>query len=79
MGYTLDLFSKASFSSFQDEWNHWDLWHNQTLYLHQDKQEIISGQSVGVDAEGYLLLHTPLGIKKVASGDLSLSQAKYAS
>jgi len=79
MGYTLDLFSKASFSSFQDEWNHWDLWHNQTLYLHQDKQEIISGQSVGVDAEGYLLLHTPLGIKKVAAGDLSLSQAKYAS
>jgi BirA family biotin operon repressor/biotin-[acetyl-CoA-carboxylase] ligase len=79
MGDTLDLFSKGSFSNFQDEWNHWDVWHNQMLSVHQEKQEIISGISMGVNKEGYLLLNTPLGIKEVAVGDLSLSQAKYAS
>jgi biotin-(acetyl-CoA carboxylase) ligase len=78
MGDTLDLFSKGSFSNFQDEWNHWDVWHNQMLSVHQEKQEIISGISMGVNKEGYLLLNTPLGIKEVAVGDLSLSQAKYA-
>jgi hypothetical protein len=34
---------------------------------------------MGVNADGYLLLNTPLGIKQVAAGDLSLSQAKNAS
>ena len=79
VGNTLDLFSKGSFSNFQDEWNHWDVWHNQTLSVHQEQQEIFSGRSMGVNAEGYLLLNTPLGIKQVAAGDLSLSQAKHAS
>jgi BirA family biotin operon repressor/biotin-[acetyl-CoA-carboxylase] ligase len=79
MGNTLDQFSEKSFNHFQDEWNHWDVWHNQTLRVHQEQQEIISGKSMGVNADGYLLLNTPLGIKQVAAGDLSLSQAKNAS
>jgi hypothetical protein len=31
------------------------------------------GKSIGVNPSGYLLLDTPLGVKEISSGELSLS------
>jgi BirA family biotin operon repressor/biotin-[acetyl-CoA-carboxylase] ligase len=72
LGNTLELFSKSGFGIFKDEWNAWDLWQNQSVVLQQDSVKVHQGKNLGVNDAGYLLLDTPLGIKEISSGDLSL-------
>ena len=74
LGHTLKMFSESGFGGFKDAWNEWDLWHNQTVVLHQESNKIHQGKNLGVNDKGYLLLDTPLGTKEISSGDLSISK-----
>ena len=74
LGRTLEIFSQSGFGGFKDTWNEWDLWHNHSVVLHQESTKIQQGKNLGVNDKGYLLLDTPLGIKEISSGDLSISK-----
>jgi BirA family biotin operon repressor/biotin-[acetyl-CoA-carboxylase] ligase len=74
LGHTIETFSESGFGGFKDDWNEWDLWHNQSVVLHQESNKMYQGKNLGVNEKGYLLLDTPLGIKEISSGDLSLSK-----
>jgi BirA family biotin operon repressor/biotin-[acetyl-CoA-carboxylase] ligase len=73
IGNTLEKFTHHGFSAFQEEWNHWDSWYGYLLTVHQDQLTVCVGKSIGVNPSGYLLLDTPLGVKEISSGELSLS------
>lgn len=72
LGHTLEVFTEKSFATFQQEWNHWDCWSSHMLSLRQDAQTLLSGKNLGVNASGYLLMETPMGVREIASGDVSL-------
>jgi len=74
LGHTLEVFSESGFDGFKDAWNEWDLWQNHTVVLHQESTKMYQGKNLGVNQKGYLLLDTPLGMKEISSGDLSLSK-----
>ncbi len=69
---TIEVFEQHSFVKFQDEWNSWDIYKNQTCAIVQNEQIQLEGLERGVDAEGHLLIESDNKIQKVISGDVSL-------
>ena len=69
---TIEVFEHHSFVKFQDEWNSWDIYKNQTCAIVQNEQIQLEGLERGVDAEGHLLIESDNKIQKVISGDVSL-------
>jgi BirA family biotin operon repressor/biotin-[acetyl-CoA-carboxylase] ligase len=75
LGDVLEAFEKNSFKAFQQEWNKWDIYQNQTCQISQVDKISMEGIERGVDDEGYLLIETPNGIQRVISGDVTLRKA----
>ena len=69
---TIEVFEQHSFVKFQDEWNSWDIYKNQTCAILQNELIQFEGLERGVDAEGHLLIESDNKIQKVISGDVSL-------
>ena len=72
----IQKFEHASFESFKQEWNEWDVFKNQSCCIYQNKQILHEGIEMGVDELGYLLIEANGQIQKVVSGDLSLRPSK---
>ncbi len=68
----IELFEQHSFAKFQDEWNSWDIYKNQSCAIIQNEKIHLEGLERGVDDQGHLLIESENKIQKVISGDVSL-------
>ena len=68
----IELFEQHSFAKFQDEWNSWDIYKNQSCAIIQNEKIQLEGLERGVDDQGHLLIESENKIQKVISGDVSL-------
>ena len=75
LGDIFQTFEQQSFKTFQQEWNLWDIYKNQICQISQQDKISMEGLERGVDDEGYLLLETSDGIKRIISGDVSLRKS----
>jgi len=69
---TIEVFEQHSFSKFQEEWNSWDIYRNQSCAIIQNEQIQFEGFERGVDDQGHLLIESNNKIQKIISGDVSL-------
>jgi len=69
---TIELFEQHSFVKFQEEWNSWDIYKNQSCAIIQNEQIQHEGFERGVDDQGHLLIESNKRIQKIISGDVSL-------
>ena len=69
---TIELFEQYSFVKFQEEWNSWDIYKNQSCAIMQNEQIQHEGFERGVDDQGHLLIESDNKVKKIISGDVSL-------
>jgi len=59
-------------SKFQEEWNSWDIYRNQSCAIIQNEQIQFEGFERGADDQGHLLIESNNKIQKIISGDVSL-------
>lgn len=71
----LARFEQGGFAAFRAEWNACHAYHEHTVDVLTGQDERISGQAVGVDDLGALLLETPSGVRRFHSGEVSLRGA----
>ena len=69
---TIEVFEQHSFAKFQEEWNSWDIYRNQSCAIIQNEQIQFEGFERGVDDQGHLLIESNNKIQKIISGDVSL-------
>lgn len=69
---TIEVFEQHSFAKFQEEWNSWDIYKNQSCAIIQNEQIQHQGFERGVDDQGHLLIESDKRIQKIISGDVSL-------
>ena len=69
---TIEVFEQHSFSKFQEEWNSWDIYRNQSCAIIQNEQIQFEGFERGADDQGHLLIESNNKIQKIISGDVSL-------
>jgi len=68
-------FSEQGFAPFMDAWQQWDTLHGQNITVHKG-DDAITGEVVGVDVQGGLLLDTGSTVLKLHSGEVSLRETK---
>lgn len=68
----LSKFNRDGFKAFMDEWNQWNAFYQQHVYLRQDNQTLLEGQCFGINHDGALLIENKEGIQTIHNGDLSL-------
>jgi len=71
----LERFEAGGFAALQSAWQRRHAWQDQPVRLLQD--DVLEGEGVclGADADGALLVETPVCIKRFLSGDVSLRRA----
>ncbi len=69
---TLAHFGEKGFAPFLTAWNQDHAYTGHDVCLSEQGQEKYQGRVLGADAQGRLLLETPVGIQTVMSGDLSV-------
>ena len=68
----LSKFNEEGFKAFVDEWNQWNAFQDQYVFLRQDQQTLAEGQCFGINEDGALLIKTHEGLQTIHNGDLSL-------
>ncbi|WP_427312245.1 biotin--[acetyl-CoA-carboxylase] ligase [Cupriavidus sp. H39] len=68
-------FLAHGFGPMARRWSAADAYRDQPVRLLHDGQVIAEGMARGVDEAGHLLLETPAGLERIASGELSLRPA----
>lgn len=68
---TLEQFQNSSLEPFMQDWQRLDATYGQNVLLYLPKSTI-SGIGRGVDSQGLLLIETPNGVDRYASGEVSL-------
>jgi BirA family biotin operon repressor/biotin-[acetyl-CoA-carboxylase] ligase len=71
----LDEFERAGFAVLADEWLARNVHAGQLVRILAEGAAPVEGRSVGVDADGALLLDTEAGLRRIVSGDVSLRPA----
>jgi len=72
---SLERFDRDGFSPFRQDWEAFHAHQNQPVHLLTGLGERISGNAVGVDDGGALLLATESGVQRFHSGEVSLRSA----
>lgn len=72
----LEQFAISGFAPFAARWNALHVFAGQMVQIQDQGKVLLEGQALGVDEEGYLLLNTPAGVRRVVSGDVSLRPVK---
>lgn len=72
---SLERFDSDGFSSFRQDWEAFHAHQNQPVHLLTGLGERITGNAVGVDDGGALLLATESGVQRFHSGEVSLRSA----
>jgi BirA family biotin operon repressor/biotin-[acetyl-CoA-carboxylase] ligase len=72
LGETIELFEQFSFAKFQEEWNSWDIYKDQSCAIIHNEQIQHEGLERGVDDQGHLLIESNRKMQKIISGDVSL-------
>jgi BirA family biotin operon repressor/biotin-[acetyl-CoA-carboxylase] ligase len=67
----IEEFERSGLQSFLEEWRRYDVIQDRQVSLRLPN-EIIQGRACGVDAGGALLVDTPTGRRRFASGEVSL-------
>jgi BirA family biotin operon repressor/biotin-[acetyl-CoA-carboxylase] ligase len=70
-----ERFLAHGFAPMAARWSARDAYRDQPVRLLHDGQVLAEGMARGVDEEGHLLLETPAGLERIASGELSLRPA----
>ena len=68
----LEQFAISGFAPFAARWNALHVFAGHMVQIQDQGKVLLEGQALGVDEEGYLLLNTPAGVRRVVSGDVSL-------
>lgn len=68
----LARFECDGFAAFHDDWHACHAHQGQPVCIQAAHGEAISGVALGVDAQGALLLETPVGVRSFHSGEVSL-------
>ncbi|MGN8554836.1 UNVERIFIED_CONTAM: hypothetical protein OHV15_19885, partial [Microbacterium sp. SLM126] len=63
------------FAPLAAAWSARDAFRDEPVRLLHDGQVLAEGLARGVDGDGHLLLETPEGLQRIASGELSLRGA----
>jgi BirA family biotin operon repressor/biotin-[acetyl-CoA-carboxylase] ligase len=69
------LYERSGFQPFREEWQRWDVLHNQTVTIHLPN-ESRDGIAMGIDESGMLMVEHQGMIRHYASGEVSLRMAK---
>ncbi|HBO79789.1 MAG TPA: biotin--[acetyl-CoA-carboxylase] ligase [Cupriavidus sp.] len=70
-----EAFLVDGFAPMASRWSARDAFRDEPVRLLHDGVVQAEGLARGVDGEGYLLLHTPEGLQRIASGEVSLRGA----
>ncbi len=70
--HTLDEFSRTGFAALRDEWQNAHFWQGAAVRISEAGTPLLDGEVRGVDADGALVIATPVGIERVVTGDVSL-------
>ena len=68
----LPIYAQTGFSPWVEAWNRLHAWHGESVAVLDRGERHEAGLALGVDDQGCLLLQTPQGLRRVASGDVSL-------
>jgi BirA family biotin operon repressor/biotin-[acetyl-CoA-carboxylase] ligase len=71
-------FIARGFAPMAPRWSARDAYRDQPVRLLHEGTVLAEGLARGVDADGHLLLETPAGLERIASGELSLRPAGEA-
>uniref|UniRef100_E6PWK8 Putative Biotin--(Acetyl-CoA-carboxylase) ligase n=1 Tax=mine drainage metagenome TaxID=410659 RepID=E6PWK8_9ZZZZ len=71
----LPIYAQAGFAPWTDAWNQLHAWTGEPVVVLDHGTLRQTGQALGVDDSGHLLLQTADGVRRVASGDVSLRRA----
>lgn len=71
----LPIYAQTGFSPWVDAWNGLHAWAGETVAVLDHGAQREAGIALGVDTQGCLLLQTSKGLRRVASGDISLRRA----
>lgn len=75
LAIVLDRFEAGGFATLQTAWQRRNAWQGLPVQLVQDGQVEGEGICLGADADGALLVETPVCIKRFLSGDVSLRRS----
>ncbi|MGE5491658.1 MAG: biotin--[acetyl-CoA-carboxylase] ligase [Actinomycetota bacterium] len=68
----LDRFDAGGFAALQSEWQRRHAWQDRPVRVIQDELVEAEGVCLGADSDGALMVETPVCIKRILSGDVSL-------
>ncbi len=68
----LEHFEAYGFAAIQNDWQHYDAYLGQTVYIYDGTHCLAHGTVMGVDHTGQLQLQTISGIISIAAGEVSL-------
>nr|WP_288120106.1 biotin--[acetyl-CoA-carboxylase] ligase [Thiomonas sp.] len=71
----LPIYAQTGFSPWAEAWNRLHAWRGESVAVLDHGERHTTGLALGVDDQGCLLLQTPQGLRRVASGDVSLRRA----
>jgi BirA family biotin operon repressor/biotin-[acetyl-CoA-carboxylase] ligase len=68
----LTEFDQRGFASYQHQWEHWDAYSGQSVYITGANKDPLKGVAKGVDQYGALLLQQDNQTIAIHAGDVSL-------
>ena len=71
----LEDFTNRGFTFEALNWNEFNIYHEQDVIVTENQKIVQRGKIIGVDAQGALLLETPIGIQTVHNGNISIRNA----
>ena len=72
LGATLERFAIDGFRPFRAAWIARHALHQRNVTIWRAGVEIAAGRAIDVDADGALLVQTPVGVRRLLSGELTL-------
>ncbi len=71
----LERFDRQGFAGWREAWLAWHAWQDRPVVVQAPDGGALTGQAVGVDAQGALLLDTGAELVPILSGEVSLRRA----
>lgn len=71
----LDRFEAGGFAAVQSDWQRRNAWQDRPVRVIEDGMVEAEGICLGADSDGALLIETPVCLKRILSGDVSLRPA----
>jgi BirA family biotin operon repressor/biotin-[acetyl-CoA-carboxylase] ligase len=73
----LEVFEREGFAAFREDWDAYHAYRQRTVAVLTGQGERITGQALGVDEQGALLLETQAGVRRFHAGEVSLRETDF--